>query len=57
MGRKEINVVNFVPGLYNFIVVNNCKHKLKKKKIKWDRRALGYLFPEQAFLLKDSKLL
>lgn len=26
-GKKEINVLNFVPGLYNFIIVNTCKHK------------------------------
>lgn len=33
-GRKEINVLNFVPGLYNSIIANTCKHKFKKK-IKW----------------------
>lgn len=30
-GRKEINVVNLLPGLYNFEIANKCKRKLKKK--------------------------
>lgn len=45
-GRKEINVVNLLPGLYNVKIANNCKCKLKKS---WDGRSLDYLFPEQIF--------
>lgn len=50
-GRMEINVVNFVPGLYNFIIANliiaTVNIKLGKKK-RWGGKALGYLFFEQA---------
>lgn len=44
-GRKEVNVVNFVPGLYNFIITNNCKHKLKKNKNKVGRKSIRLSVP------------
>lgn len=42
-GRKEINVVNFIPGLCNFIITNNCKHKVKKNKVGWKSIRLSVL--------------
>lgn len=27
-----MNVLNFVPGLCNFMIANICKHEFKKKK-------------------------
>lgn len=32
-GRKDMNVLNFVLGLCNFMVANICKHEFKKNKI------------------------
>lgn len=55
-GRKEISVVNFVPGLYNFIITNYYKHKFKKNKVGWKSIRLSVPWAS-SFLLKDWKLL
>lgn len=46
-GQKGDKCSKLSTWLYNFIIANNCKRKLKNQK-KQGGKALGYLFPEQA---------